>query len=37
MEQYEEMDDPDGYSALELGASVYTGASGSIDPFETSA
>jgi hypothetical protein len=37
MEQYEIMDDADGYTALEVGATVYASAAGSIDPFETSA
>jgi hypothetical protein len=34
---YEEMDDPGGYTALGVGATVYASAAGSIDPFETRA
>jgi hypothetical protein len=37
VEEYEEMNDPDGYTALGVGATVYASAAGSIDPFETRA
>jgi hypothetical protein len=37
MEEYEEMNDPDGYTALGVGATVYASAAWSIDPVETRA